>query len=78
MPTKKQNKNTQGYVSGPDYSGKRTLMVLFINGRPVDCGPLRRAVEGAYAAILPKAAKPFLFLVSALPLRGVRGRGGCC
>ena len=41
-------------------------MVLFINGRPVDCSPLKRALEATYAAILPKAAKPWVFLVGFL------------
>jgi len=39
------------------------MLVLFINGRPVDCSPLKRALEATYAAILPKAAKPWIFLV---------------
>eukprot|EP00983_Pelagomonas_calceolata_P061146 1146695-Pelagomonas_calceolata.AAC.3 len=29
-------------------------MVLFINGRAVDCGPMRRALEATYAQLLPK------------------------
>ncbi len=53
----------QGYVSSADYSGKRAVLVLFINGRPVECAPLRRALEATYASVLPKAAKPFVFLV---------------
>ena len=54
----------QGFVSNADYSSKKTVLVLFINGRPVDCSPLKRAIEATYAAILPKAAKPWIFLVS--------------
>ena len=42
------------------------MLVLFINGRPVDCSPLKRALEATYAAILPKAAKPWVFLVDFL------------
>ena len=53
----------QGLMTGADYSGKKTTLVLFINGRPVECSPLKRAVELAYSRLLPKAAKPFLFLV---------------
>lgn len=53
----------QGFVSNADYSGKKTVLVLFINGRPVECSPLKRALEATYAAILPKASKPWVFLV---------------
>lgn len=50
-------------MSNADFNGKKTMLVLFINGRPVDCSPLKRALEATYAAILPKAAKPWIFLV---------------
>ncbi len=53
----------QGFVSNADFNGKKTMLVLFINGRPVDYSPLKRALEATYAAILPKAAKPWIFLV---------------
>ena len=111
----------QGYISTADYEGKKTQLVLFINGRSgeaccrccalagmaaqpgggtqmqqpglcwrcfsawpgptpctalpcpwqrtspllpaVECTPLKRALEASYAAVLPKACKPFLFLV---------------
>ncbi len=56
-----------GFASGADYAGKKTSMVLFINGRVVECSPLKRAIEAAYALILPKAAKPFIFLVGRGP-----------
>ena len=123
----------QGYISTADYEGKKTQLVLFINGRSgghlpccctalllrcaaglcslspashahlyclvvgwllrltpahqlstsrsqhcrdrkvllpsacsaaVECTPLKRALEASYAAVLPKACKPFLFLAS--------------
>ena len=57
----------QGFVSNADYSGKKTVLVLFINGRPVECSPLKRALEATYAAILPKASKPWVFLVRPSP-----------
>ncbi|PSC68750.1 DNA mismatch repair MLH1 [Micractinium conductrix] len=31
----------EGYISSADYSGKKTHMVLFINGRSVECKPLK-------------------------------------
>ncbi|KAK9813170.1 hypothetical protein WJX72_010077 [[Myrmecia] bisecta] len=57
----------EGFVSSADYSGKKSMLVLFINQRPVECGPLKRALEATYAAILPKAAKPFIFLDVRMP-----------
>jgi DNA mismatch repair protein, C-terminal domain len=57
----------QGYVSGVDFLGSKTVMVLFINGRSVDCSPLKRALEATYATILPKSSKPFIYLVPTPP-----------
>ena len=56
----------QGWVSGADYAGRKTTLVLFINGRAVECNPLKRALEATYATILPKASKPFVYLVGSL------------
>lgn len=50
-------------MSTGDHHGRKTTFVLFINGRPVDCGPLRRALEATYATVLPKAQKPWVYLV---------------
>ncbi len=62
----------QGLISGANYvSGKKTVLVLFINGRAVDCPPLRRTLEGLYGSLLPKAARPWLFLDVRLPPRHV-------
>eukprot|EP00850_Spirogloea_muscicola_P020491 SM000217S06873 [mRNA] locus=s217:172151:179282:- [translate_table: standard] len=57
----------EGYLSSANYSAKRTIAIFFINNRLVECGPLKRACEAVYAAILPKAAKPFLYLSITLP-----------
>ena len=61
----------EGLVTGVNFAGKKTTLVLFINGRPVDCSPLKRALEGVYAAVLPKTAKPFVFLDVRVPPRAV-------
>jgi DNA mismatch repair protein MLH1 len=37
---------------------------VFVNGRPIEMAPLRRAIEQVYASHNPKATKPFIFLVS--------------
>eukprot|EP00884_Botryococcus_braunii_P016648 jgi/Botrbrau1/3667/Bobra.0008s0002.1 len=57
----------QGYLSGPDYGGKKTVFILFINGRPVDCAPLKRALESAYSSVLPASSRPFIFFDVEMP-----------
>lgn len=54
-------------VSTPSYHSRKTTFVLFINDRLVECAPLRRACELAYAAALPKSEKPFVFVALSLP-----------
>ena len=56
-----------GFASGPAYSAKRSTFILFINGRLVDCGLLRRALEAAAAAILPRDASAWLFVAITMP-----------
>jgi DNA mismatch repair protein MLH1 len=51
-----------------NYAAKRTTLVLFINGRLVDSSSLRRALEAAYTTVMPKAAKPWVYLDIRLPL----------
>ncbi|CAI7878570.1 unnamed protein product [Closterium sp. NIES-53] len=43
------------------------LPTLPASDRLVECLPLRKACEATYAAILPKAARPFLYLALSLP-----------
>ncbi|GIL91047.1 hypothetical protein Vretimale_9481 [Volvox reticuliferus] len=64
--------SVEGLISGANYTtGKKTVLVLFINGRCVECSPLRRALEGLYGALLPKASRPWIFLEVRLPPRQV-------
>ncbi|KAJ9567992.1 hypothetical protein OSB04_003958 [Centaurea solstitialis] len=56
-----------GYISDSKYSAKKTTMVLFINERLVECTALKRAIEIIYAATLPKASKPFIYMSIILP-----------
>ncbi|WCJ44195.1 DNA mismatch repair protein MLH1 [Euphorbia peplus] len=56
-----------GFISNSNYAAKKTTMVLFINDRLVDCTALKRALEIVYAATLPKASKPFLYMSILLP-----------
>ena len=54
-------------MSTASYQSKKTTFILFINDRLVECAPLRRACELAYAAFSPKSERPFLFVALALP-----------
>ncbi|GFP81438.1 DNA mismatch repair protein mlh1 [Phtheirospermum japonicum] len=56
-----------GFISNSNYIAKKITMVLFINDRLVECGPLKRAIEIVYSATLPKAAKPFIYISIKLP-----------
>ncbi|OVA20942.1 DNA mismatch repair protein [Macleaya cordata] len=56
-----------GYISNSNYNAKKMTMVLFINDRLVDCTSLKRAIEVVYAATLPKASKPFIYMSIVLP-----------
>ncbi|CAG9465542.1 unnamed protein product [Pedinophyceae sp. YPF-701] len=57
----------EGLMSGVNYTRKKTVLILFINGRPVECSPLKRAIEGMYQTILPKGSRPFVFLSLEVP-----------
>ncbi|KAF5190929.1 Dna mismatch repair protein, partial [Thalictrum thalictroides] len=59
--------NMHGYISNSNYSAKKMTMVLFINDRLVECTALKRAIEVVYAATLPKASKPFVYMSIILP-----------
>ncbi|XP_058506732.1 DNA mismatch repair protein Mlh1 [Solea solea] len=52
----------KGYISNANYSVKKCIMVLFINNRLVESSALKKAIETAYSAYLPKNTHPFLYL----------------
>ncbi|XP_031389745.1 DNA mismatch repair protein MLH1 isoform X2 [Punica granatum] len=56
-----------GFISNASYSAKKITMVLYINDRLVECSALKRAIEVVYAATLPKASKPFIYMTIMLP-----------
>ncbi|XP_059460207.1 DNA mismatch repair protein MLH1-like [Corylus avellana] len=56
-----------GFISDSNYVAKKITMVLFINDRLVECTALKRAIEIVYAATLPKASKPFVYISVVLP-----------
>lgn len=61
----------EGLITSANYSAKKTTFVLFINDRLVECSALRKAIEVVYAAILPKASKPFVYMSICLPTEHV-------
>lgn len=61
------NFKMDGLISNSNYVAKKITMVLFINGRMVECSALKRAIEIVYAATLPKASKPFIYMSIILP-----------
>jgi DNA mismatch repair protein MLH1 len=56
-----------GLISAPSHSGRRPVFILFINGRAVEAGLLRRSLEAAYAAMAPRGTRPWAFLDVRLP-----------
>lgn len=48
-------------------SFSNTFSLWLSSDRLVDCGALKRAIEIVYAATLPKASKPFIYLSIKLP-----------
>lgn len=58
---------TRGAVSNANYSGgqssaKKSPFILFINGRLVENAALKKSIEMVYEDILPKHARPFVYL----------------
>ncbi|CEH14557.1 DNA mismatch repair protein-MLH1 family [Ceraceosorus bombacis] len=54
--------SVEGYISGANWSAKRTTFLCFINHRSVDCPALKRSFEALYAAYLPKGGHPWIYI----------------
>ncbi|TIC61557.1 DNA mismatch repair protein MutL [Wallemia mellicola] len=60
-----------GYATSTNYASKRTTMLLFINHRLVDCPPLKKSLENAYSALLPKGSHPFVYVDLEIPPQNI-------
>jgi DNA mismatch repair protein MLH1 len=56
-----------GYLSNANYSSKKSVCVIFINNRLVECNSLRKTIESVYAKYLPKHTHPFIYLSLRIP-----------
>mmetsp|Transcript_40359 Transcript_40359/g.93591 ORF Transcript_40359/g.93591 Transcript_40359/m.93591 type:complete len:743 (+) Transcript_40359:30-2258(+) len=52
----------KGFASSPNYSSRSLVLVLFINNRLVECGPLKRAIEAVYQSVLPRHQHPWVYM----------------
>ena len=60
-----------GFISNANYSSKKSISIIFINNRLVECVSIRRVVEAVYADILPKHTHPFIYMSLLMPHRHV-------
>ena len=51
-----------GYATNANYHIKKTTFLLFINHRSVESTGIKKALEQAYSAFLPKGGHPFVYL----------------
>jgi len=51
-----------GYISNPNYSNKKSICILFINHRLIECTAIKRVIDSIYSEILPKHSHPFIYL----------------
>ncbi|KAI5804976.1 DNA mismatch repair protein Mlh1 [Geopyxis carbonaria] len=52
----------KGMLSNANYHVKKTTLLLFINDRSVESGPIKKALDATYSAFLPKGGHPFVYL----------------
>lgn len=51
-----------GWATNANYNVKKTTFLLFINHRSVESSTIKKSIEQAYNAFLPKGGHPFVYL----------------
>ena len=51
-----------GFASNANYHVKKTTILLFINHRSVESGPIKQAIQRTYSVFLPKGGHPFIYI----------------
>jgi DNA mismatch repair protein, C-terminal domain len=59
--------SVDGLASTSNAGCKKSTLVLFINGRSAECGPLKAAVESAFGALHAKGAAFWVFVDARVP-----------
>jgi DNA mismatch repair ATPase MutL len=57
----------KGKISNANYSCKKSVCIIFINNRLVDCSSLRKVIESIYSDLLPRYSHPFIYLSLSMP-----------
>ncbi|KAG4302827.1 hypothetical protein PCK1_000987 [Pneumocystis canis] len=52
----------KGFITGVNYSAKKTIFLCFINHRSVDCKVLKRGLESIYSNFLLNSGRPFIYI----------------
>ncbi|KAG4305613.1 hypothetical protein PORY_001169 [Pneumocystis oryctolagi] len=52
----------KGFITSVNYSVKKTIFLLFINNRLVDCKALKRGLESIYSNFLLNSGRPFIYI----------------
>ena len=50
------------WATNANFNLKKGCFILFINNRLVDCTPVKKAIDGVYAALLPKGSHAWVYV----------------